>query len=440
LVKKSCLLFVLAIILSSCVTIPPPAPNLYLETLPQFMITAMTLDERIRAEEAWDYIREGRVEKAEKALLRLGTSSPLFYVGSGYVSFLKEDLQAAEENFKRAINEYPDLSLAHLGLAQIYQKTGQEDKTFDELREVLKIDPQHAWAKVQYQTLKDQKTKQAISEAREALSQGDVEKGKEAYLKALHYSPESSEVHLALAETYKKENKLASALVHLKAASASSPTDQSILENYAKTLAEAKQYERSLEIYERLLDLDKNNKKAKEQIESLKNNLGIYELPSRYNEIPVEQAVTREDVAALLAVKLKDIFPEPAPQPPIIIDISASWASKFILKVTSLGLMEVYSNHSFQPKKTVTRAELAETVFRVITDLEQRGHRFIHQISPERIQILDVSTDHYYYQPISQVLSYQIMELYPDKTFKPDQTVSGPEAIKTITVLLALIR
>ncbi len=243
-----------------------------------------------------------------------------------------------------------------------------------------------------------------------------------------------------MADIYKKENNLSSALVHIKAAAASRPDDTGILERYAATLAEAKQYERSLEVYEEILELDKNNKKARDQIESLKNRLGIYELPSRYNEIPLQEAVTREDVAALLAVRLKDFFPELTPQPPIIIDISASWASKFILKITSLNLMEVYANHGFQPKKIMTRAELAETVFRVINYLKQRGHRFIYQIPLERIRIPDVSPDHFYYQPISQVLSYQVMELYPDKTFKPDQPVSGPEAIKTIDILIALAK
>lgn len=439
-VKNACLLLVLALILGSCVMVPPPGPNLYIEPLPQSLTTNMTLDERIQIEEAWDYVRQGNTYKAEKALVRLGTSSALYYVGLAYVYLIQEDLQTAEENFRLALDEYPNLALAHLGLAQLYQKGGQQDRAFNELREVLKNDPQNAWAKEQYEALKGEKTRQAISEAKAALAGGDTEKAKEAYLMALHFSPESSEIHLALAQIYKKENNLSSALVHLKAAAASRPTDTGILEGYAATLAEAKQYERSLGVYEELLDLDKNNKKAKEQIENLKNRLGIYELPSRYNEIPLEEAVTREDIAALLGVRLRDFFSEPAPQPPIIIDISASWASKFILKTTSLNLMEVYSNHSFQPKKTVTRAELAETIFRVITYLQQRGHRFIHQIPPERIQVLDVSSDHFYYQPISQVLSYQIMELFTDKTFKPDQSVSGPEAIKTIDVLLALVR
>jgi hypothetical protein len=131
---------------------------------------------------------------------------------------------------------------------------------------------------------------------------------------------------------------------------------------------------------------------------------------------------------------------EPGTQPPIIVDISASWAAKFILKVTSFGLLDVYSNHTFQPRRALTRAELAETLCRIIRHLEPRGHRFIPQISPQRIQISDVTPDHYYYQPISQILSYQIMELAADKTFGPDRPVSGPEAIRTIDILLALTR
>jgi Tfp pilus assembly protein PilF len=440
LVKRACLLLFLAILLMSCVTVLPPPPNLHIESLPQSITTPMTLDERIQAEEAWEYVRQGRTDKAEKALLRLGTSSPLFYVGLGYVAFIEEDFRAAEEDFKLALDEYPELTLAHLGLAQLYQKTGQGDKAFNELREILKASPENSWAKEQYEILKNQKTELAIEEAKTALSAGDLEKAKEDYLKALHYSPESSQTHLALAKIYKQEDKLPSALVHLKAASASDPTDKRILEDYAQTLEEAKEYDRSLETYEKLLDLDRNNKKVQQQIESLKNRLGIYELPSRYSDIPLAEAVTREDVAALLAVKLKDVLPKALPQPPIIIDISTSWASKFILEVTSLNLMEVYSNHSFQPGAAVTRAELAETIYRVITYLEQKGHRFIRQIPLEKIQIADVSPDYAYYQPISQVLSYQIMELYPDRMFRPDQDVPGPEAIKTINVLLALVR
>jgi thioredoxin-like negative regulator of GroEL len=338
------------------------------------------------------------------------------------------------------VKETPGSLLGHLGLVQLYQKTGEEDKAFNALREVLKIEPLNFWAKEGYENLKAQKTEQAVASAREAAAKGDIETAKESYLRALHYSPESVGTHLALAGLYKSENKISSALVHLKAAAAGAPDNIEALQMYAATLAEAKQYDRSLDVYQRVLELDSGNEEARRQVEVLKNRLGIVELPSRYNEIPLAAAVTREDIAALLAVKLKDVLGETAAQPPIIIDISSSWASKFILQVASLGLLEVHSNHAFQPKRTVTRAELAETLFRLIRYLEGKGYRFIHQFPPNRIQVQDVTPDHFYYQPISQILAYQIMELYPDKTFRPDQPVPGQEAVKTIDILLALVR
>jgi Tfp pilus assembly protein PilF len=400
----------------------------------------MTLEERILAEEAWDYIRQGRGDKAERSLSRLGPESPLYYVGLGYISFLREDLPTAEAYFVSALGEFPGTSLARVGLAQIYVRTGQDDQAFNELREVLKINPEHPWAKTEYEALKTKKTEKAIGEALTALTQGDSEKAKQAYLKALHYAPGSTAVHQALAEIYKNEKKLSNALVHLKAAVASEPEDRKLLENYAATLSEMGQYERSLEVYEKLLELDSANKTIQERVENLKNRLGIYELPSRYSEIALTHAVTREDVAALVAVKLKDILTEPVPQPPIIVDISASWASKFILKVTALGFLDVYSNHAFQPRKPVTRGEMTDLVFRIIKHLESRGHRFIRQIPMERIQIVDVAPEHFYYMPIIQILSYQVMELYPDKGFRPDLPVSGPEAIRIMDILLALVR
>jgi len=404
------------------------------------MTVDLTLEERIRMEEAWGYLRDGYIYKAEKAFERLGKDSPLYDVGLGYLSLIQDSYQTAEERFYLALHDRPDFLLAHLGLAQVYQKSGDEDKAFDELREILNIDPQNSWAKNAFDDLKAAKTEQASTSAAEALATGDAEKAKSEYLRALHFSPESAKIHLALAEIYKQENKPSSAIVHLKAAAASEPGNVKILEAFAATLVETGEYERGLDVYEKILEIDRGNKEVVEQVEKLKNKLGIYDLPSRYNEIPLTEAITREDLSALLAVKLGSVLGEPGTQPPIIVDISASWAAKFILKVTSFGLLDVYSNHTFQPRRALTRAELAETLCRTIKLLEPRGHRFIPQISPQRIQISDVTPDHYYYQPISQILSYQIMELAADKTFGPDQPVSGPEAIRTIDVLLALTK
>jgi Tfp pilus assembly protein PilF len=441
LVKKACLPIFLSIVLGACVVkYAPLPPDLHIENLPQSITTSLSLDERIQLEEAWELLREGWIDKAEKAFLRLGSDSPFYYVGLGYIAMARDNFPTAEQNLKQGLSDHPDFLLARLGLAQVFQKTGEQDKAFSELREALNTNPENSWARKEYEQVKASMTDRAIEEARQALGAGEAERAKEAYLRALQYSPESARIHLALADIYKKENRISSVLVHLKAAAASDAANIQILADYAQTLAEAKEYERSLEVYEKILEIEPGNRLAKERVESLKNKLGIYELPSRYSEIPLAEAVTREDVAAMLVVKLGELLGEPGSQPPIMVDISASWAAKFILKVASLRLLEVYANHTFQPRKILTRGDLAETLFRTIRYLEQNGHRFIRQIPPGQIQIADVPTDQYNYQPISQILSYQIMELYPDRKFRPDLTVPGPEAAKTIDVLLALVR
>jgi tetratricopeptide (TPR) repeat protein len=400
----------------------------------------MTLEERMLTEEAWTNLKQGDGEKAKRTLVRLGKASPLYYAGLGYALYLLEDIQTAEDFFKAAAQYYPDLVLIHVGLAQIYQETGRQDSAFAEYRNIIKLDPEHPWAKPRYKSAKTQMTNEALREAKTHYSAGQVEKSKAAYLRALFYSPASVDAHLALAGIYKEENSLQSALVHLKAAKTHEPENTEILKMYAEILFERQDLKEGLKVYEKLSEKEPENQQIKDRLETIKNRLGIFELPSQYEEIPGAEVATKEDVAAVLGVKFKDILEDPPRQPPIIVDIATSWAAKFILKTTSLGLLDVYPNHKFQPEKIFTRAEMAETLVRLITLLEEEGHRFVQHIPLDRIQIADVTPSNFYYQPIKTIISYDIMSLSSDKTFRPDAPVSGQEAIDLLDIILALIR
>ncbi len=400
----------------------------------------MTLEERILTEEAWTNLEQGDGARAKKTLIKLGQESPLYYAGLGYALLLLDDIQRAEDFFKAALITYPDLVLIHVGLAQIYQKTGREDSAFTEFRNIIRLDPGHPWAKSRYNTIKSQKTTQAIQEARAYTLTGETEKSKAAYLKALFYSPASVVAHFALAEIYQNETNFQSALVHLKAASTYDPENSEILELYGDVLFSIQDLKKSLEIYEKLRLLEPENPQVKNRLEIIKSRLGIFELPSQYDSIPNREAVTREDIAAVIGVKFKNILEDPSQQPPIIVDIATSWATKFILQMTTLGLIDVYPNHEFQPKKILRRAELAEILVRLIMYLDEKGHRFIQQIPLDRIKIADVTPSNYYYQPILTIISYDIMSLYSDKTFKPDAPITGRETINLFDIILTLIK
>lgn len=399
----------------------------------------MSLEERILSEEAWTNLEIGDGDRAKKALIKLGQESPLYYAGLGYALYLLDDIQKAEEFFKAALLTFPDLVLIHVGLAQIYQETGREDSAFTELRTVIKLDPENTWAKSRYEAMKSQKTTLALQEATAYVSAEETEKGKAAYLRALFYSPSSVDAHFALARIYKEENNFQSALVHLKAARVYDPENSELLKLYGDVLFTLQDYKNSLEIYEKLNLLEPDNLQINERLDIIKSRMGLFELPSQYININDREAVTREDIAAVIGVKFKDILEEPTQQPPIIVDIATSWAARFILKMTTLGLIDVYPNHEFQPKKILNRAEMAEILVRLILFLDELGHKFIQQIPIERIQVADVTPTNYYYQPILTIISYDIMSLFSDKTFKPEAPLTGRETMSLFDIILALI-
>ena len=345
----------------------------------------------------------------------------------------------AEEFFKAALVAHPDLALIHIGLAQIYSETGRENSAFTELRNIVRLEPDHPWAKPKYEAIKSKKTDEAIREARAFVAAGEIENGKSSFLRALFYSPTSVDAHYSLADIYNKENNPQSALVHIKAASTYDPENTDVLKLYGDLLFSVQDFKNSLRIYEKLILKEPEDTQIKERLESIKSRLGIFELPSQYDSIPSSEAVTKEDVAAVIGVKFKDFIDDPAEQPPIIVDIATSWAAKFILKLTTIGLIDVYANHEFQPKKILNRAEMAEILVRLILYLDEKGETFIQQIPLNRIQIADVTPSNFYYQPILTIISYDIMSLFPDKTFRPDAPISGREVLRLFDIILALL-
>ena len=439
-VKKILVVAVLAALAWSCATFEPLPPAFYVDDLPQSLTTEMTLEQRIAAEEAWKDLRTGRSERAGKAFAKLGSGNIVAELGKGFLALQAQDLQAAEQGFKDALGLDPGLVLAHMGMAQVALARGDEDQAYSQYREILNLEPDHAWAKPRFEALRGKKTEQFMAEGRRAVDIGDPEGAKKAYLSALFYAPESVEANLDLARIYRQEKNAASAALHYRAASAGAPKDKALLKEYAEALIEAEQYGRVLDVYERLAEADPKDKTVRERIESLKDRLGIYEIPSLYDNIPASEAVSREELAALVAVKFKGVLDGSETKPPILVDIETSWASRFILKVAAAGIQESYENHTFLPKKIINRAELAETLVRLVNFLKNKGYRFTPQMSPDRVQISDVSPENYFHAPIVQIVAYQIMDLGPQRTFRPDAVVAGREALGALDVVLELMK
>jgi hypothetical protein len=145
-------------------------------------------------------------------------------------------------------------------------------------------------------------------------------------------------------------------------------------------------------------------------------------------------------LAALIGIKFEDYLNAPARRTEILVDITLSWAQRFIVKVASLEIMSVFDNHTFQPKRIINRAELADAAVRLIGVLQSRGARFVPLVETRRIQIADVSPDNHYHEAITRALAYQIMTLTPERNFEPERTVSGEEAVRVLDLVLRLAK
>lgn len=424
----------------SCASVPSTPSAYFIADIPADVTTRLSLDDRLAAQEAWEALREGRAAQAGKILSGLGAANPVTATGLAYADLVAGDLAAAEEGFKTALEAFPEMTPARVGLAQIYESRGERDKLLTEYREILKRDPGDRWAKPRYESLRDDLLKGALDAARAARSAGDVETAKREYLKALFYDPERTEAHLDLARIYRQEKNSESALLHFRAAMAAGEAEEEVLAEYADFLAGAGELGLSLEIYEKLRELRPRDEGLAKRIEELRAKLGVFELPSQYAAIAALDAVSREDLAALIGVKFGSFLDAPPKRTEILVDIAMSWAQRYIVKVASLDIMSAFDNHTFQPRRIINRAELAETAVRLIGILQARGAQFVPLVEARRVQVADVSPDNHYYSSISRALALEIMSVTPERMFEPERVVSGAEASRVMDIILRLAR
>lgn len=436
--KQVFLIAAVAAGLTACLTTPVVRPSIYIE--PVVTAAGLSLDDRIAIQDAWNFIREGRTDKAEKIFARLNTADPFVAAGYGYIALIAGNLASAEDYLQRSLESQPDLTVSYLGLGQVYRKSGQDDQAYKMFLEALKRDPENEFAKSEADNLAADLTELALNEARRAEAAGEAERSKGAYLRALEYSPKLRNAHIALARLFIRDKDFHSAFLHLRAIGSDKLTDKGLLREFADALFQSGQWSRSLEIYEQIVSLDPQDKAAKDRIEHIKNRLGVVELPDQYGDIAASAAVAKEDVAALIGVLFREALIDLNPKPQILVDITMSWAQRYIVKAAALEIMDVYSNHTFQPGKTLNRAELAQVVIRLVNLLKKNGSPILPPIPLERIRIADVPAEHFYHLSISQAVAYQLMPLGPDRTFKPDLPVSGREAIRIFSLLADWIK
>ncbi|MFC5467394.1 InlB B-repeat-containing protein [Cohnella suwonensis] len=135
-----------------------------------------------------------------------------------------------------------------------------------------------------------------------------------------------------------------------------------------------------------------------------------------------EKPITREEMAAILSRVLSK---SETVAPMTFKDVDAKrWSNAAVEKVTKMGLMVGYKDGSFRPKQSITRAEMAAIVARLI-ETETMGSGFP-----------DVAAAHWAADAIRTVQAAGLLKGYNDGTFRPKAQLTRAEAVTLINRLL----
>ncbi|MGO4693837.1 Ig-like domain-containing protein [Paenibacillus sp. 2TAB26] len=128
-----------------------------------------------------------------------------------------------------------------------------------------------------------------------------------------------------------------------------------------------------------------------------------------------EKGITRAEMAAIL-VRILGKEAELSSVSSTGVD-AEHWAAKYIAIITELGLMVGYPDGSFKPNQTITRAEMAVIINRLMEHIETGGKSFS-----------DIN-GHWAQTAIDQGTAAGIFNGYKDGTFAPNRVLTRAEAV-----------
>jgi hypothetical protein len=135
----------------------------------------------------------------------------------------------------------------------------------------------------------------------------------------------------------------------------------------------------------------------------------------------VSGEVTHFTKFAVIAT-LKEVEPEVTPQPPVPpaaklpADIIGHWAKDSIAKLVQAGIVSGYPDGTFQPDKTVTRAEFTVMLVKALKLESKSGTVFAD------------STNHWAKDSISTAAAHGIISGYDQNSFDPNDNITREQA------------
>lgn len=390
--------------------------------------------------EGWEKLKNGKAKEAFESFQQSSAEDDKLHVGFGYTFLIQNKFRLARQNFDRALELNPENVQAQMGIGTIYETLEEMDNAFKLYSRLRLKYPENPWVKARYEFIKSTETEKYLKKSRQYQSDGSDEKYIDALEKAAHYSPEMIDIKMQIAEFYYRQEQYKMAVSYYEKVLEGNPAQEEVLFKLADAFEKMKAYDSAVVILKKLLEVKPGNIDIINRINDLKIKFYDWDLPVKFKNIFFKSAITREDLAALIGHYFDRYLIIEGARPVIITDIEGSYARDDIIKVCTLGIMDLRPDHSFGtgdlPGTIVSRAKFAETVYSLIQYLDRNGHSIDMAPHETAAEPADISQLHKHYKIINYMVNAGIMQLDVDNKFNPTANISPSQSLVALKKLL----
>ena len=443
----ACGLLAVALSVSACARRVPPA-TVATPHYPDFVFPEIPSDlgdpALARQQDAgWRSLQSGDLRQAEREFSAALKRSATFYpadAAMAYVELAREEFGSAVARFDHVLQQRATYTPALVGRGEALLALKREPEALASFEAALRADGTLVDVRRRVEVLRFHGAQENVAEARRAADAGRNDEAAQAYERAIAGSPDSAFLYRDLAAVERALGRTDASLEHLRRAVELDPTDAASLVRIGELLETRGELEAALAAYDNAGRLAPDEALRK-RVADLRAKIEFAGLPPEYRAIAQSSPVTRGELAALIGVRLEGLLQTVQRQAAVVVtDMQGHWASKWIMAVARVGVMDPYPNHAFEPHGSVRRSDLAQAVSRVLGIIAAQQPELSTAWREAAPKIADVSAGNLSYADAALAVAAGVMPLLDGDTFQLSRPVSGAEAIDAVDWLEALAR
>ena len=383
---------------------------------------------------AWDAVRFALPHSVLMGMAPEEAASPIGRTIEGFRALRQGNSPAARDAFGLALGASPQLAEAAYGMGLAADLQQDPDLARGWFETALIADPGLMRAVLELRQLRLGDVGPLLMRAELAANSGDAEAAEAAYEEAIAAAPDLEGPYLRIAALKQERGDTETAIQVLSDGRRHTGDGPLILERLGMLYRGAQRYADSNDVFQRLADGHPEDLRIADLAREARELYELDSLPVQYRELAGKSVITREELAALLAINLKTLSGRISERRVVIVaDIDSRWSTPFVQQMVAWGVLDVYQNNDFFPQMHVRKSMLVEACYRV---LELVG------TAPDapRPRLDDPPPGHLLYRPVQAVVGLAILSPDDDGTFDLLELVSGADAMSAVERLTSVVR